>query len=65
MKRLAHSRNMSLPEIWRTWYPFLAKHRIPGDDLYLGWPPGGQGFSAHLPSKGVDFKSIGEYQEMA
>jgi hypothetical protein len=26
--------NMSNEEIWQGWYPFLAKYRIPGDDLY-------------------------------
>jgi hypothetical protein len=26
--------NMSNDEIWQAWYPFLFKHRIPGDDLY-------------------------------
>jgi hypothetical protein len=35
------------------------------DDLYIGWPPGGQGFSPDLPSKGVDFKPIAEYEAMA
>ena len=57
--------NLTYPEIWEQWYPFLAKHRIPGDDLYQGNSPGYQGYAPNIPSRGVDFKPIAEYQVMA
>ena len=25
-------------EVWSDWLPFLAKHRIPGDELYISTP---------------------------